>query len=186
MQAVVADTSALVSLAVPGADSTYDTNANPDPLQYLLTSCRVAVPEEVVAELQEMAQYADLHAAAAGNVLAASDYYAVENPYDRPGTPDSRPTFGLDGGETDGIVLANALDADAFLTDEFGSTDFALIHATLDGPRLVSTPRLLCDYANVGHLTADAARTLVRHIGDRRSWTSSSYVQLLLDGLQDA
>lgn len=53
--------------------------------------------------------------------------------YERDQTPDSRPTFGLDDGETDGIVLANALAVDGFLTDEFGGTNFPLIHAVLQG-----------------------------------------------------
>lgn len=182
MQTVVADTSALVSLAVPGADAGYDADANPDPFQYLLTSCSVYVPDEVLAELREMAQYDDLHAVAAGNVLVASEYYTVERTYERADTPDARPTFGLDG-ETDGVVLANALDADAFLTDEFGSGDFALLHATLDGPRLVPTPRLVCDYTRAGHLSKADARTLIECISSRRSWGESPYVQLLLDQL---
>lgn len=182
METVVADTSALVSLAVPGADSTYDVTSNPDPLQFVLTSCSVYVPEEVVAELREMAQYADLHATAAGNVLAASRFYEVAETYRRPDTPDSRPTFGLGEGETDGIVLANATNADAFLTDEF-SRDFALIHAALDDSRLVPTPRLICEYATAGHLAVEDARRLVEHIGNRRSWTNSRYVQLLLENL---
>ena len=38
LQTVVADTSALVSLAVPRADATVD-DALLDPLQYVLTSC---------------------------------------------------------------------------------------------------------------------------------------------------
>jgi predicted nucleic acid-binding protein len=183
METVVADTSALVSLAIPGADSTYDALSNPDPLQHVLTSCTVSVPDAVVAERREMAQYADIHATATSNVLAANRYYAVEDTYRRPDTPDSRPTFGLDDGETDGIVLANALDVDAFLTDEFGSGDFALIHAALDGPRIVPTPRLICDYARAGHVAVENARTLVEHIGDRRSWSHSPYVQLLLQDL---
>jgi len=82
------------------------TDTAPDPLQYLLTSCDVSVPPEVVSELR------DIHSAAATNVLAARDCYTVEDPYERAGTPDSRPTFGLDDGETDGIVLANALGVD--------------------------------------------------------------------------
>lgn len=64
-------------------------------------------------------------------MFAARDHYTVEEPYERADTPGSRPTFGLDDGETDGIVLANALDVDGFLTDEFGGTNFALIHAVL-------------------------------------------------------
>ena len=49
LQTVVADTSALVSLSVPRADTDYDTDAAPDPLQYLLTSCDVSVPPAVVS-----------------------------------------------------------------------------------------------------------------------------------------
>jgi len=33
--------------------------------------------------------------------------------------------------------------ADGFLTNEFGGTNFALIHAVLRGPRIVPTPRLI-------------------------------------------
>jgi hypothetical protein len=182
LRTVVADTSALVSLAVPRADAAVDTEA-PDPLQYLLTSCDVFVPPEVVAELRDIAQYQDVHAAAANNVLAARGHYTVTDPYEREAAPDSRPTFGLDDGETDGIVLANALDVDGFLTDEFGGTNFPLIHAVLQGPRIVPTPRLIVDYARNGHLSHEEARTLVTTISPHRSWENSPYVTQLLQYL---
>lgn len=181
LRTVVADTSALVSLGVPRADGEYD---GPDPLQYLLTSCEVSVPPEVVSEFRDVAQYRDVHGAAASNVLAARGHYTVEDPYQRTGTPDSRPTFGLDDGETDGIVLANAIEADGFLTDEFGGTNFALVHAGLRGPRIVPTPRLVCDYARDGHMSHEEARTLVRAIGSHRSREGSPYVDRFLDLLE--
>ena len=181
METAVADTSALVSLAVPSADAKYDVEANPDPFQYLLTSCTVYVPEEVIAELEDVAQYSDLHAAAAANVLSAREFYNVEDPYARDGAPDERPTLGLDDGETDGIVLANALSVDAFLTDEFGSNNFALIHATLEGPRLVPSPRLIRDYALAGYLSSGEAKALIKRIGKHRSWEGNPYVERLLD-----
>jgi hypothetical protein len=183
METAVADTSALVSLGVPSADATYDVGTNPDPLQLLLTSCSVYVPEGVVGELEDVAQYSDVHAAAAANVLSARDFYTVENPYDRVDAPDERPTFGLEDGETDGIVLANVRAVDAFLTDEFGSADFALIHAALEGPRLLPSPRLLRDSAVAGHVTTEEARELIRRIGALRSWEGSPYVQRLLESL---
>ena len=184
LRTVVADTSALVSLAVPRADAAVDTNT-PDPFQYLLTSCDVFVPPEVVAELRDITQYQDIHAAAANNVLAARSYYTVEDPYEREDTPDSRPTFGLDDGETDGILLANALDVDGFLTDEFGGTNFPLIHAVLQGPRIVPTPRLIVDYARNGHLSPEEARTLITTISPHRSWENSPYVTQLLRRLEE-
>lgn len=177
---VVADTSALVSLAVPRADEAYDTTTAPDPLQYLLTACGVAVPPEVVSELRDLTQYQDIHSAAATNVLAAQDYYTVEDPYARSDTAEARPTFGLDDGETDGIVLANALDVDGFLTDEFGGTNFALIHAVLQEPRIVPTPRLICDYARNGYMTHSEARSLITTISPHRSWDNSLYVSQVL------
>jgi hypothetical protein len=138
----------------------------------------------VIEELEEISQYRDIHGAAATNVLTARDHYVVTDPYERDDTPDARPTFGLDDGETDGIVLANALDADGFLSDEFGGTNFALVHAVLQGPRIVPTPRLICDYARNGHMTTEAARTLLETVGSHRSWENSPYVaqlQTLLD-----
>jgi len=185
LRTVVADTSALVSLGVPRADADYDTDTAPDPLQYLLTSCDVSVPPEVVLELQDLTQYRDVHGAAATNVLAARDHYTVDDPYEQDGTPDSRPTFGLDDGETDGIVLANALAVDGFLTDEFGGTNFALVHAALQGPRIVPTPRLIVDYARNGHLSHEEAQTLITTISPHRSWENSPYVAQLVALLEE-
>lgn len=177
---VVADTSALVSLGVSRADETYDTTTVPDPLQYLLTSCEVSIPSKVVSELREITQYQDIHSAVATNVLAAQDYYTVEDPYARSDTVDARPTFGLDDGETDGIVLANSLGVDGFLIDEFGGTNFPLIHAVLQGPQIVPTPQLICDYARNGHMTHQEARSLITNISPYRSWDNSPYVSQLL------
>ena len=184
LRTVVADTSALVSLAVPHADAAVSTDV-PDPFQYFLTSCEVFVPPEVVAELRDITQYQDIHAAAANNVLATRNHYTVEDPYERDETPDSRPTFGLDDGETDGIVLANALTVDGFLTNEFGGTNFPLIHAVLEGPQIVPTPRLIVDYARNGHLSHEEARTLITTISPHRSWENSPYVTQLLRRLDE-
>lgn len=183
MQTTVADTSALVSLAVPAADATYDTTTNPDPLQLFLTSCTVYVPARVETELRTTAQYTDIHAAAAANVLTASAHYHVEDPLQRADTAGSLPAYGLDEGETAGIVLANARDVDGFLTDEFAGTNFALIHAALTGPRIVPAPRLVCDYARNEHMTAAEARQLLSVMGQHRSWGSNPYVQQLLKTL---
>ena len=120
-----------------------------------------------------------------GNVLAARGHYTVGNPYERAETPDSRPTFGLDDGETDGIVLANAPDVDGFLTDEFGGTNFPLIHAVLQGPRIVPTPRLIGEYARNGHPSHEEARTLITAMSPHRSWENSPYVTQLLHRLDE-
>jgi hypothetical protein len=180
MQTAVADTSALISLAVPSADATYDTATNPDPLQSLLTSCTLYVPTQVETELRTTAQYSDIHAAAAANVLAAASHYHVEDPLHRSDTGRSLPTYGLDEGEIAGIVLANARDIDGFLTDEFAGTNFALIHAALTGPRIVPAPRLVCEYARNGEMTGAAARQLLSVMGRHRSWERNPYVQQLL------
>ena len=89
------------------------------------------MPPGVVSELRDLTQYLDIHGAAATDVLAARDHYTAGDPYERAETPDSRSTFGLEDGETDGIVLASALAVDGFLTDKFGGMNFPLIHAVL-------------------------------------------------------
>jgi len=178
METVVADTCALVSLAIPKSDTGYDTASEPDPLQYLLTGCEVTVPVQVKAELRKMAGYDDVHAAAATNVLAASEHYRVTDPLDRDDTPESLPAYGLDRGETAAIVLANALGVDAVLTDEFNQ--LSRIHALTENATLVPTPRLLRDYARVGHMREEQARRLVETIAPHRSWGANSYVQAVL------
>jgi hypothetical protein len=99
--------------------------------------------------------------------------------------PGSRPTCGLDDGETDGIVLANARDVNGCLTDEFDGTNFPLIHAVLQGPRIVPTPRLISEYARNGHLANEAARTLLSVISPHRSWDTSPYVAQVRDRLEE-
>lgn len=181
MERVVADTCALVSLAIPKADANYDTDTNPDPLQFLLTGCDVLVPAQIEAEIREMAGYDDIHAAAATNVLAAREHYRVSDPLERSDTPDTLPTYGLDTGETAAITLSNAVEPDAFLTDEF--TNLARIHAVVEAATLVPTPRLLWSYARAGYLTSEEARTLVETIAPHRSWDANSYVQAVLETL---
>lgn len=185
LRTAVADTSAFISLAVPRADADVDTAVKPDPLQYFLTSCDVFVPSEVVTELREITQYQDIHDAAASNVFTARSHYTIADPYQRSDTPDSRPTFGLDDGETDGIVLANTLAADGFLTDEFGGTNFPLIHAVLQESRIVPTPRLICGYARNNHMTNEEARALITMISSHRSRGNSPYVTQLLQSIKE-
>jgi len=184
LRTVVADTSALVSLAVPRADAAIGTDV-PDPFQYLLTSCDVVVPPEVVAELRDITQYQDIHAAAASNVLAARGHYTVEDPYARDDTPDARPTFGLDDGETDGIVLSNALDVDGFSPTSLVERTSRSSTPCYRGPRIVLTPRLICDYARNGHMTHEEARTLLSVISPHRSWDNSPYVAQLVALLEE-
>ncbi len=72
-----------------------------------------------------------------------------------------------------------------FLTDEFGGTNFPLIHAVLEGPRIVPTPRLIRDYARNGLLTREEARTLLTTINPHRSWENSPSVTQLLQRLEE-
>ena len=81
LRTVVADTSALVSLAVPRADAAYDTHAVPDPLQCLLTSCDVFVPPEVLTELEGLTQYRGIHGAAATALRARSKRSVRDSTY---------------------------------------------------------------------------------------------------------
>jgi len=83
MESVIADTCGLKGLAIPGADASYDTVVEPDPLQYLFTGCEVFVPVQVETGLLEMAIYDDIRAAAVTNVFVASGYYQVRNPLEK-------------------------------------------------------------------------------------------------------
>lgn len=181
LQTAVPDTGALLSIAVPRALSSSDDASDGDPFQWLLTACDVSVPPAVVADLRALAQSEDVRGTAASNVLAARDHYAVVDPYQSPTTPDDRPAIGLDDGTTDAVVLANRLDADGFLTDAFGGTTVALVHAALSGPRVVPTMRFLVDVARAGHASQQSVRSLLETIGSHRGWEDDRYGTRLLE-----
>jgi predicted nucleic acid-binding protein len=161
MVLIVADTSALVSLGTVA-------DASPNPLDLLLDSHTVVVPEQVVAELTETASYDDASGRAAQAVLDRRSAFEV-----RPVELDE--TFPLDDGENAAVTLANEVDAVQLLCDEFNR--LALVHASLAETRLVTTPILLTALVRNDAHSADDAEELLAEMGDARSWSSNSYVE---------
>ncbi|PSP38855.1 hypothetical protein BRC71_05175 [Halobacteriales archaeon QH_7_65_31] len=122
---LVADTSALVSLAITDSGT---------PIRLLFQEYDIRLPPAVVAELEDIATYDDTHADAAARVLAQLGDEHVE-------APDERPDYPLDDGETAAITLANETNAAVFLCDEY--RELSTIHAVLSESRLVTTPKLI-------------------------------------------
>ena len=170
MAALVADTSALVSLGIV-------SDADPNPLSLCLNGYDVFLPEEVLKELQEIASYDDEHGQAATIVLARTAELTVRS-------VDLDVEFPLDDGENAAVTLANEIDATLFLCDEFNC--LGLIHASLVDTRLVTTPTLLSVFVRTEQLTPGEARTLLRGISTARSWEANSYVQRARSLLEDA
>lgn len=170
MTVLVADTSALVSLAV-AADS------DPDPLALCLDEYSIHVPEAVVEELRETAAYDDEHGRAATRALDALD---VVTPY----AVDLDADFPLDDGENAAVTLANDVDAAILLCDEFNQ--LGLVHASLVDTRLVTTPTLLSAFVRTNRLSAASARTILDEIGAVRSWNENEYVERARSLLQDS
>lgn len=161
MPTLVADASALVSLGIVADDDS-------DPLTLCLARYDVVVPTAVVEELHEIASYDDPHGRAASIVLDRTE--ALET---RSVALDAE--FPLDDGENAAVTLANDLDAELLLCDEFNQ--LGLIHALLADTRLVTTPTLLSVLVRTEQLSAADARLLLNAISDARSWDANSYVQ---------
>ena len=161
MPTLVADASALVSLGIVA-------NGDLDPLALCLAQYEVVVPTAVVEELQAIASYDDSHGRAASIVLDRTE--ALET---RSVALDAE--FPLDDGENAAVTLANDLDAELFLCDEFNQ--LGLIHASLADTRLVTTPTLLSILVRTEQLSAADARLLLNAISEARSWDANSYVQ---------
>lgn len=158
---LVADTSGLVSIA-----STPE--ARQELLPLLLDSYEVAVPQQVIDELESVAGYDDDHASAARAVLDNEPQLTVA-------TVDLDSTFPLDDGENAVVQLANSLDAPFCYCDEYNQ--LSLIHASLSGARLVTTPRLLKAFVVRGLVSNDTVVELLEGIAEARSWSGNAYVQ---------
>ena len=160
MALIVADTSALVSL---GTVATHEKT----PLRIIFDDHQVSIPEQVVAELQQTAAYEDRSGNAAQAVLDRLPEFSVR-------AAKLEEDFPLDNGENAAVSLANDLDATQLLCDEFNS--IALIHASLDDTRLVTTPTLLTALVRNGHLAPVNVEDLLSKMSDARSWESNTYV----------
>ncbi|ADQ66016.1 hypothetical protein GL213_02065 [Halogeometricum borinquense] len=169
MAALVADTSALVSLGIV-------SDSDPNPLSRCLTGYDVSVPKVVIEELREIASYDDAHGHAATVVLDQTAELLVRS-------VDLDVEFPLDDGENAAVTLANDIDAALFLCDEFNS--LGLIHASLVDTRLVTTPTLLSVFVRTGQLMPAEACTLLDDISTARSWDTNSYVQRARSVLED-
>ncbi|MFC7154711.1 hypothetical protein ACFQPA_04475 [Halomarina halobia] len=161
MVLIVADTSALVSLGTV-ADS------SPNPLDLLLDSHIVVVPEQVVGELTETASYDDASGEGTRAVLDRRSAFEVRS-------VELDETFPLDDGENAAVTLANEIDAVQLLCDEFNR--LALVYASLVETRLVTTPTLFTAMVRNDALSPDTAKTFLAEVSDARSWSSNSYVE---------
>lgn len=157
---VVADTSALVSLGtVTGRDRS--------PLDYLLDNHTVAVPEQIIDELEETAAYDDPSGQGAQHTLDRRAKFEIHS-------VALDETFPLDDGENAAVTLANDLEATQFLCDEFNQ--LALVHASLTSARLVTTPTLLVLLARREELSGEDAEAILSDISEARSWSENAYV----------
>jgi len=161
MVLIVADTSALVSIGTVAGGSL-------DPLDLLLDSHTVVVPEQVIDELTETASYDDASGAAAQAVLDRSSAFETRS-------VELEETFPLDDGENAAVTLANDIDAVQLLCDEFNR--LALVHASLAETRLVTTPILLTALVRNDAISPDAADEFLAEMSDARSWSSNTYVE---------
>lgn len=164
---VVADTSALVTLGTV-------CEMEPNPLDHLLASHAVLIPERVLAELRDTAAFEDASGAAANAVLDRREAFDVRS-------IDLDETFPLDEGENAAVTLANEADATQCLCDEFGK--LALVHASLADTRLVTSPTLLIALVRNDVLAPDETRAMLDSMATARSWSGNSYVARARDVL---
>jgi predicted nucleic acid-binding protein len=160
MTIVVADMSALVSLGTI-------VNHAHSPLDYLLDTHDVIIPEQVVDELRETASYTDISGEAAQAVLDRLFEFDVQ-------TTELDENFPLDKGENAAVTLANDLDATQLLCDEFNR--LALIHASLADVRLMTTPLLLTSLVHNDIISVEEGEDFLEEMGDARSWKNNTYV----------
>ncbi|WP_247729871.1 hypothetical protein [Halovivax limisalsi] len=156
---LVADTSALVSLAIADEGT---------PLRLLFREYDVRIPPAVERELEEIAGYDDAHASAATRALDQLDETHVQD-------PDTHPSYPLDDGETAAIALANDTTAAAFLCDEYH--ELSTVHALLSESRLLTSPKLLEVFTLRGVLSTDDANDCLAEMADLRSWRGNPYVE---------
>lgn len=161
MPVLVADTSGLVSLGCA-------TNGDHHPLNLCFETYETWIPRNVAEELEEIASFDDTHGRAATVALDRAADITIKS-------VDLDEGFPLDAGEHAAVTLANEVDAELLLCDEFNR--LGLIHASLANTRLVTTPTLLAVFVRIGQLRSGVALELLDEISQHRSWENNSYVE---------
>jgi hypothetical protein len=172
----VVDTNVLLNLATPVVDSRPMAPTGADPLKALLVSYDVHTPASVVGELSDATGSDDLLSAAAALVLQASDRVTT---HDVANQVDDPLDYGLDRGESEGIWLANELDADLFITDEFNSTNYLFVSLALeDRNTLFTTPHILCSLATHDILPSEYVSAALTYYVETKHWDRQYVAQL--------
>lgn len=172
----VVDANVLLNLATPIVDQRPKAPTGADPLKALLVSYDVHTPTSVIGELSAATRSDDLLAAAADlalQVTARLTTHDVDNQIDDP------LDYGLDRGESEGIWLANELDADLFITDEFNSTNYLFVSLALDDRNtLFTTPHVLCSLATHHVLPAEYVSAALTYYIETKHWDRQYVNQL--------
>ena len=147
---IVADTSALITLATA------------DTLQTVLTEFDVHTTETVIQELEETAEYNDIHGDAAIETLNQKDSFTIHNS-EGSGFESSR----IDSGEASCITLIQEQEAEFLITDDLRA--LPELQSLVDAKVAIS-PIILKALVKRGALTSKEAVERVEQLAEARDW----------------
>ena len=172
----VVDTNVLLNLATPVVDGRPKAPSGGNPLKALLTAYDINVPASVLGEVTDATGDDYLLAAAADLVLQAAHHvtsHDVDNRADEP------LDYGLDQGEAEGVWLANELEGDLFITDEFNPTNYLFINLALnDRSTLFRTPHILCTLTTHEILPMEYVDAALSYYIETKGWDAQYIAQL--------
>jgi hypothetical protein len=179
----VVDTNVLLNLATPVVDGRPKAPSGGDPLKALLTGYDVHIPAGVLGEVTDAAGGDDLLAVAADLAIQAAQHITTHDVDDRADEPLD---YKLDRGESEGIWLANELEADPFITDEFSTTNYLFINLALDDRNtLFTTPHILCTLATHEILSVEYVDTALSYYVETKGWDVQYVAQLRREYLHE-
>lgn len=172
----VVDTNVLLNLATPVVDGRPQAPSGGDPLKALLSAYDIHIPASVLGEITDATGDDDRLAAAADLVLQAAHHLTIHDVDDQTDTP---PDYGLDRGESEGIWLANELEANLFITDEFNTTNYLFVALALnDQNTLFTTPHILCTLATHEILPEEFVDAALTYYVETKGWDAQYVAQL--------